>query len=113
MHEISVMQSAMDIAVEQAKANNAQQIHRVKMRVGALSGVIPDSLEFAFDIVAQGTMAEGATLDIEFIPALCRCAACGREFEPKDFFYECPHCSALTVELLHGKELELAYLEVS
>ena len=113
MHEISVMQSAMEIAMEQAKANNAQQIHRVNMRVGALAGVIPDSLEFAFDIVVQGTMAEGAKLEIEYVPALCHCTNCGSEFEPKDFFYECPNCSALTVELLHGKELELSYLEVS
>ena len=113
MHEISVMQSAIELAVENAKAQGAQQIHRVNMRVGALAGVVPDSLEFAFPIVCQGTMAEGATLEIEFIPALCRCSSCKSEFEPKDFFYECPNCKALTVDLLRGKELELAYLEVS
>lgn len=113
MHEISVMQSAMEIAVEHAKAQNAQQIHRVKMRVGALSGVVPDALEFAFDIVAQGTMAEGATLEIEHVPAVCRCTQCGSEFEPKDFFYECPRCGSLHVDLKHGKELDLASLEVS
>jgi hydrogenase nickel incorporation protein HypA/HybF len=113
MHEISVMQSAIEIAVEQAKAQGAQQIHRVNMRVGTLAGVIPDSLEFAFDIVTQGTMAEGAKLEIEHIPAQCHCTQCGSDFEPKDFFYECPNCGSLNVELLHGKELELAYLEVS
>lgn len=113
MHEISVMQSAMEIALEHANAQNARQIHRVKMRVGALSGVVPDSLEFAFDIVTQQTIAEGAKLEIEFVPALCRCTACGSEFEPKDFFYECPNCKSLAVELKQGKELELSYLEVS
>ncbi len=113
MHEVSVMQSAMEIAFDYAKAQNAQQIHRVNMRVGALAGVVPDALEFAFDIVVQGTMAEGAKLEIEFVPALCQCTACGSEFEPKDFFYECPNCKSLAVELKRGKELELAYLEVS
>jgi len=113
MHEISVMQSTMEIAIEHAKAKNAQKIHRLHMRVGALSGVVPDSLEFAFPIVAQGTMAEGAELEIEFVPALCQCTSCGSQFEPKDFFYECPNCKALTVDLVHGKELELAFLEVS
>jgi hydrogenase nickel incorporation protein HypA/HybF len=113
MHEISVMQSAMEIALEHANAQHAQQIHRVKMRVGALAGVVPDSLEFAFDVVTQKTIAEGATLEIEFVPALCRCADCGSEFEPKDFFYECPNCKSLAVELKQGKELELSYLEVS
>ncbi len=113
MHEISVIQSAMEIAVESAKAQGAQQIHRVNMRVGALAGVVPDSLQFAFPIVAKGTIAEGATLEIEFVPAQCHCASCNSDFEPKDFFYACPNCGALTVDLLHGKELELAYLEVS
>ncbi len=107
------MQSAIEIAIESAKAQNATQIHRINMRIGALAGVVPDSLEFAFPIVCQGTMAEGATLEIEYVPALCRCSSCASEFEPKDFFYECPNCKALTVDLLHGKELDLAFLEVS
>ena len=113
MHEISVMQSTIEIAIEHAQARSAEKIHRIHMRVGALAGVVIDALEFAFPIVAQGTMAEGATLEIEFVPALCRCSTCGSEFEPKDFFYECPNCQALTVDLLHGKELDLAFLEVS
>lgn len=107
------MQSAMEIAVESAKAQGAVQIHRVVMRVGTLAGVVPDSLMFAFDIVTQGSMAEGATLEIETVPSLCHCVDCGKEFEPKDFFYECPNCGSLSVELKRGKELELAYLEVS
>ncbi len=113
MHEVSVMQSAMEIAEEHAKAQGAQQIHRVVMRVGTLAGVVPDSLMFAFDIVTKGTMAEGGKLEIETVQALCHCTACGSEFEPKDFFYECPRCGSLAVELKKGKELELAYLEVS
>ncbi len=113
MHEVSVMQSAMEIAEEHARAQGAQQIHRLVMRVGTLAGVVPDSLLFAFDIVAKGTMAEGGTLEIENVQALCRCTACGSEFEPKDFFYECPNCGSLAVELERGKELELSYLEVS
>ena len=113
MHEVSVMESAIEIAVEQAKAQNAQQIHRIGMRVGALSSVVPDALEFAFDIVTKGTMAEGATLEIEQVPALCYCPACKIEFEPESFFYECPQCHQPTAEIRRGKELELSFLEVS
>ena len=113
MHEISVMQSAMEIAIQHAQAQNAKQIHRVVMRVGTLAGVVPDSLMFAFDVVAQGTLAEGATLEIETVQALCVCGDCSAEFEPKDFFYQCPQCSSIKVTLKHGKELDLSYLEVS
>ena len=113
MHEVSVMQSAMEIAVEHAKAQGAQHIHRIVMRVGTLAGVVPASLLFAFDIVAQGTLAEGGCLEIETVPAICRCTTCNREFEPADFFYQCPSCGSLNVELIKGKELEISYLEVS
>ena len=113
MHEVSVMQSALDIAIDHAKQQNATRIHRINMRVGALSGVVPDALEFAFEVVTQGTLAEGAKLEIERIPALCYCPACRIEFEPKDVIYACPQCGSLNVEIRAGRELELAYLEVS
>ena len=113
MHEVSVMQSALDIAIDHAKQQNATRIHRISMRVGALSSVVPDSLEFAFEVVTQGTIAEGAKLEIERVAAVCYCPACQIEFEPKDVFYVCPQCGSLNVEVRKGRELELAYLEVS
>ncbi len=113
MHELSVMQSALDIAVDHAKRQGAQRIHLIKLRVGALSGVVPDALEFAFDITTQGTMAEGAKLDIERVPAACYCPACDIEFEPEHTFYECPRCKSLDVKVRRGRELDVASLEVS
>ena len=68
MHEVSLMQDTVIIATRQAREAGAQRIHRVAMKVGALSGAVPETLEFAFEIVAKGTIAEGATLDIERVP---------------------------------------------
>ncbi|MCS7060887.1 MAG: hydrogenase maturation nickel metallochaperone HypA [Thermoflexales bacterium] len=113
MHEVSVMQSALEIALEHMRRQNAARIHRIHMRVGALSSVVPEALEFAFDVVTHGTPAEGATLEIERVPAVCRCPACQIEFEPDGYFYECPQCGSLNVEIRRGRELELAFLEVS
>ena len=115
MHEISVMQSALDIAVEHAQRQGAKHIHVIRMKVGALSSVVPESLEFAFDVVAQGTLAEGGKLEIERVPAVCYCPACQVEFEPDDYVYvyECPQCKSLDVQIRHGRELELSQLEVS
>ena len=81
MHEVSLMQDTVIIATRQAREAGAQRIHRVAMKVGALSGAVPETLEFAFEIVAKGTMAEGATLDIERIPVMCFCPACAQEFD--------------------------------
>ena len=113
MHEISVMQSALDIAVEHAQRQGAKHIHVIRMKVGALSSVVPESLEFAFDVVAQGTLAEGGKLEIERVPAVCYCPACQIEFEPDGYFYECPRCKGLDVQIRRGRELELSQLEVS
>jgi hydrogenase nickel incorporation protein HypA/HybF len=107
------MQSALEQAIEQAKQASAGRIHVIRLRVGALSGVVPEALEFAFDCVARNTMAAGARLEVERVPPLCYCGACKREFEPEGLLYECPHCHDLSAEVRRGRELELASLEVS
>ncbi len=113
MHEVGLMQSTLDIALERAAQEGAHRIHRLRMRVGPLSGVVPEALEFAFDVLAQGTMAEGAVLEVERVPILCYCPACRLEFQPEDLFCECPRCRQVNIEVRRGRELELASLEVS
>lgn len=113
MHEVSVMQSALRIALEQARDQHAERIHRIALRVGRFSGVVPEALEFAFDVVTSGTIAEGATLTIEELPLSCHCPACGHGFEPPNFEFTCPACGHERTTVRGGQELELAYLEVS
>ena len=113
VHEVSLMQDTVIIAVKQAREAGAQRIHRVMMRVGALSGAVPETLEFAFEIVAKGTMAEGAVLEIEKVPVLCYCSTCAEEFEPADLVCECTRCARPSVEIRRGRELQLTSLEVS
>ncbi len=113
MHEVGLMMEAVRMAVETAQAQKASRVNRLRLRVGAMSGAVPDALTFAFDMVCRGTPAEGATLEIEAVPAACWCAACAAEFESADFLGECPRCGALSAELRRGRELELAAVEVS
>jgi len=113
MHEVGIMMEAVRMAIETARNRKASQIHRLRLRVGAMSGAVPDVLTFAFDVVCRGTLAEGATLEIEAVPATCWCAPCAAEFESADFLGECPKCGAPSSELRRGRELELAAVEVS
>jgi hydrogenase nickel incorporation protein HypA/HybF len=113
VHEVSLMQDTVIIAVKQAREAGAQRIHRLMMRVGALSGAVPETLEFAFDIVAKGTMAEGAKLEIEKVPIRCYCPVCSEEFEPPDFVCECTRCGQPSTDVRGGRELQLTSLEVS
>lgn len=101
------------MAIEAAKAAGASRVHGLRLCVGAMSGVVPEAMSFAFDMVCQGTMAEGAKLEIESVPAACWCATCQTEFECADFVNECPKCHALSGDLRRGRELNLASVEFS
>ena len=113
MHEFSIMQSALDTAAEKTRAAGATQIHRLKVRVGSLSGVVPEALRFAFDALKDQTPAANAAFEIELVPAVGWCAACAAEFAADDLHYECPRCHQSSGELRRGKEMELSSLEIS
>jgi len=112
MHELSIMESALKVVLDQARQAGAGRILQVRLRVGALSGVVPEALELAFEALRQGTLAEAADLRIDQVPARYWCAGCAREFESTDPFGECPTCSQPSGDLRAGRELEVASLEV-
>lgn len=114
MHELSIMEETLNLAIVSARAQSAQRIHHLSLRIGLLSGVVPEALRFAFDVVTQGTIAEGATLEIEEVSILCHCTVCNQPFSPPDhYIYECPSCHQLSHTLLQGRELQLTSMEVS
>lgn len=112
MHELSIMDSALTLALDQAKQAGARRVHVVRLRIGALSGVVPEALQFAFEALAPGTAAEGGQLAIEQVPARFWCEACAREFQSDDMFAECPDCHRPSSELRAGREMEVASLEI-
>lgn len=115
MHEVDLMQRALNIALEQAAEHGAQHIHRITFRVGAESGVVPEVIEIAFAIAIQGTPAAGAQLAIDHVPLICFCHVCDQEFQPVDgdLLHTCPHCHRLGAEVRHGREFEIASIELS
>jgi hydrogenase nickel incorporation protein HypA/HybF len=112
VHEFSIMQSALNQALREARQAGAVRVHEIRLRVGALSGVVPEALQFAFEALTPGTLAEGARLTIENVPARFWCNACLREFVSANLYAECPLCGHPSAELRAGRELELASLEV-
>ncbi|MBE9069837.1 hydrogenase maturation nickel metallochaperone HypA [Leptolyngbya cf. ectocarpi LEGE 11479] len=113
MHEISLMQAALTVALDHAQAQGAQHIHRLQLQVGDLSGVDPEALAFAFDVVTRGTLAEKAELELIPVPVVCYCSSCQQMFQPLDWVYECPCCHQLSTDIRQGRTLELASLEIS
>lgn len=86
MHEVGIMQGALATAEQQARERGATRIHRLSLRIGQLSGVVSDSLQFAFEALSIGTLAEGGVLEITPVPAAFWCRRCEREFECPDFY---------------------------
>ena len=113
MHEVSMMQNTLDIAISQAQQNGATAIDRLTMNIGELSGVIPEALEFAFEVLIRGTIADNAQLEIITIPVVCYCQECNRNFQPDRYIYECPECGRISSNIVQGRELALASLVVS
>ena len=112
MHEVSIMASAVQMAVDAAKSAGASRVLVLRLRVGTLSGAVPEALRFAFDVVCRDTIAEGASLEMESVPAAGWCPVCRAEFECADFISECPRCHNPNGELRRGRELEIASVEL-
>jgi hydrogenase nickel incorporation protein HypA/HybF len=112
MHEIGIMEQTLQIAIDNALKQNGNKINKITMRIGKLSGVVPEALEFAFDVVIKGTIAENSTLKIDTIPIICYCNNCQEKFAPEEWFFECPNCHQFSQNILQGKEIELASVEI-
>lgn len=113
MHEAGLAQTALEVAAARARERGATRVHRLTLRVGDLSGVVPEALRFALEALSPGTLADGAAFAITVVPVECHCPACDRPFRPADVVYACPQCGRLSSDIRQGHELELVELEVS
>ncbi len=114
MHELSITQSILEIVHRHATDAGALRVTQIRLVVGGLTGFVPDSIQFYFDLLSPGTLAEGAELVIERRPGQIRCRACGLIYEPPDGqLWVCPACHGLGGEVLAGKELYVDSIEVT
>jgi len=109
MHELSLSGAIVNTVVKHAEG---RPVSVVSLRVGALRQVVPDTLEFYFGFVADGTVCEGARLEQELIRACLRCGACGREWQPELPLFMCQDCGPGRVEVARGDEFEVESIEV-
>lgn len=109
MHELSIADSVLQVALEQA---SGRSIARVGLSVGHLRQVVPSALLFSFELLARGTAADGATLEIEEVPAVGSCRGCGAESPLDGFPLHCSSCGGLDVTVIRGEELQVEWLDI-
>ncbi|MFE5033712.1 hydrogenase maturation nickel metallochaperone HypA [Streptomyces sp. NPDC056683] len=112
MHELSIATAIVEQADEWARADGADRVSAVTVRVGELSGVVPDALDFAFEVARDGTALAGARLVVEQVTAHAWCGPCAEEFAVgMPPFFWCPRCDRPSTELRSGRELEITAVE--
>lgn len=112
LHEMALAQGILDIALKNAAQHRAERIGRIKLLVGKMTHVEPESLKFCFGALAAGTIAAEAVVDIEIMPLIGRCCDCGDEFSIEGYCFICPKCKSTAVEIISGRELTVEHLEV-
>ena len=115
MHELSIAQSLVQVALEHLEAADAAgRVTAVDVRIGTLACIHPESLRLCYDAVACGTRLEGATLRIEVAPLVAFCRACQQDRTlPSIRQLVCPVCGEPTGALRSGQELELSAIELA
>lgn len=112
VHEVGIMQSVLEIAEEQARKAGASRILEIRLRVGRMTGVVPEALDHAFAVLCDGGMAAAARLLVDAVPGAFWCGRCAAEFECDDLIGGCPTCQEPSFDLRRGRELEVVSLEV-
>ena len=113
MHELSIVSSVVDSVTESLASYPGARVVEVRLRVGALTAVVEDSLQFCYGIAAEGTPLEGSRLVVNVVAVTVHCKACGKEgalASLQDF--RCPHCGAPANDVRQGRELEIEAIEI-
>ena len=111
MHELALSEGILEMLETRAREAGIGSIQRVVLEVGALAGVEVESLQFCFDAVTRGSLAEGAELVIVPLPAIGLCRGCRVTFPLHHQLSECPRCGAMGARLVEGTELRLREFE--
>ena len=110
MHELSIAHNIINLASQHIEADD--KVVNLHVQIGALSGVVPQALQFCFGSAVSGTPLENSSLTIEELPVQIRCPQCGVvELHDVQSFL-CPNCQLSAADMIQGRELSLISIEV-
>jgi hydrogenase nickel incorporation protein HypA/HybF len=112
MHELAMTENILNIVMDHASKANARKVISLKLKIGELSSFVDDSVSFCWSLLSQGTICEGATLEITHVAAEFQCLGCGAHFLFQQELTPCPACGGMKAKLLAGEELEVSSIEI-
>ncbi len=111
MHELAIAESIIKTVLDEAERKNLGPVKKIVVRVGALTDIVPDALQFGFEAASADTELEGTKLEIKTIPVAGKCKSCGKGFEVEEHIFICPSCESFDIEMTTGGELDIEYIE--
>jgi hydrogenase nickel incorporation protein HypA/HybF len=112
MHELGIAVSILESVRSEALRHPDGRITKVVVKIGELSGVDRDALQFGFEVLVKDTEWEPVVLELEYIPRVQRCSKCAYEFRMTEFDPQCPLCGEFFTDCVRGEELDIVYMEV-
>jgi hydrogenase nickel incorporation protein HypA/HybF len=112
MHEQSIVESLLVLALDNAGKANARRIISINLVVGDYTGVVEDAVSFYFSFLSKDTIASGAKINFKHVPGQLRCRDCDILFPLQKHEYQCPKCDGRRVEIVGGRELYIENMEV-
>jgi hydrogenase nickel incorporation protein HypA/HybF len=113
MHELGIAENILQIVRQSVPENLAGDVRAIRLRIGQLSGVVPDSLSFCFGVIVNETAMKQARLAIEQVPIVSKCRDCSHQFQMDDLAFFCPACQSVQLDLISGRELEVIEIELA
>lgn len=130
MHEASLVQGLLNVAFRAVEEHNAHvdacraagdphagtkavRIRRIVCSLGLLSCVEPRTLSACFELLAEGTLAEGAELLLNMEPLPCCCEGCGAAFQLRERHFVCPACGSDSLRFQGGHGMTMTGLDVT
>ena len=111
MHELSIIDNIIKIVEENARKAGFTHVDCIKLRIGEMRQIVPDSMEFAFDSLKKDTLLENAKLEYTIVPVEVECRSCGLRSLIKEIDFTCKKCGGTDLKLLTGKELQIESIE--
>ncbi len=113
MHELSIVQSVVTTVTEAFADRPVGRIQAVRLRIGALSGVVEDALQFGYGIATEGTILAGSRLEVITQPVVIYCKHCDRLAELEGIQrFRCPVCNTPSGDIRQGRELDIESVEI-
>lgn len=112
MHELSVTENILNIAIKHAEKEHAQKVTDIYLVIGQLSSIVDDSVQFYWDFISKNTICEKSRLHFQRVPAKFRCNQCGHDFCLDERISFCPNCESVDVSLEAGDEFRMESIEI-